>query len=220
MHTSNTMRRLAVMLFTGAALLLCITQGSISREWGGAHRLQNEDDEKMGPLRGLDAWKGFAYLSGHYQTLHNHPAVYADSASKKFVVIGTGYRKEFPFKKGADAMKAYRKLLLDRSYEPDGQRKRQDEFAMFDFSGELSDSVKRHFTKAQLDQFGDVAPAVGYRYFSGHTGSYPNHPTIYAHGTGFTIVARGVEMEMSMREAKKAFTTYLDVVKSAGVMGK
>lgn len=171
----------------------------------------------MGPLADVPADRAFAYLSGNLQTLHNHPAMYADSASGTIVVVGNGLRRAFPIAKAADAVKAYRNLLLDRGYEPDGKKRPrkkktadeeyQELLAMM--SHDLSDSVKSLFTPEQLERFGNISPSAGYDFFSGYTGAYPNHPVIYAHLYGFTVVARGVRKDLTMKQATKAIAEFL-----------
>jgi hypothetical protein len=206
-HTTIAVTRRALIAIGAYALLLLVLPQS-----GAAQ------DNDMGPLAQVRAEQAFGYLSGNYRTFHNHPAIFSDSGTGRLVVLGTGYRRDFPLAKAADAVKAYRNLLVDRGYEPDGKKKkksRQEEYdeLMGMLVATMSDSTKGLFTAEQLERFGDLAPSAGYDYFSGHTGGYPNHPVIYAHLHGFTIVGRGFKKDMPMKQASKAFAEYLALVK-------
>jgi hypothetical protein len=211
MRTVYSFRRRAALLTVAAVLFVGSALAAVA---------QND----MGSLADVAPDRAFAYLSGNLQPLHNHPAIYADSATGRFVVVGHGYRREFPLANTGEALKAYRNLLYDRNYEPDGKKrakKRKSSEEEYQellrmVTNELSDSAKSLFTSDQLDRFGSISPSAGYEYFSGYTGAYPNHPVIYAHLYGFTIVGRGFKKDMTMKEATKAFAEYLALVKGKG----
>jgi hypothetical protein len=216
--TPATLRRAATL---AAAALLYLWMPIAAAAQGEGTQAPVVHNDEVGALAGVRADHAFAYLSGNFQTLHNHPALYADSASGMMVVIGNGYRREFPLAKAADAVKAYRNLLYDRGYEPDGKKRpkkrksAEEEYQelLRMVSSELSDSVKRLFTADQLEHFSSISPSAGYDFFSGYSGGYPNHPVIYAHLYGFTIVGRGFKKDVPMKQASAAFAEYLALVK-------
>lgn len=75
---------------------------------------------KPNPLSQLSPRTGFDYFSGHAKSNHNHPIIYAYQGDiQKLVVIGRGYREEFPISQTEQAFKAYRALLKKTRYKVD-----------------------------------------------------------------------------------------------------
>jgi hypothetical protein len=205
--------RNAALVAVALVILLC---PALCRSQEGNNGTNND----MSALADVSADRAFAYLSGNFQTLHNHPAIYADSASGMIVVVGNGLRKEFPIARVAEAVKAYRNFLYDRGYEPDGKKRPKKKKSSDEeyqellrmMSTGLSDSVKSLFTSEQLERFNDISPSAGYDFFSGFDGGYANHPVIYAHLYGFTIEGRGFKKDMPMKQASAAFAVYLSLL--------
>ena len=75
---------------------------------------------KLHPLRNVAPREAFAYFSGNAQSNHNHPAMYAYQGDiQKVVVVGRGYREEFPISQIEQAFKAYSALLKRTGYKID-----------------------------------------------------------------------------------------------------
>jgi len=86
-------------------------------------------EKKPHPLRNVHPGEAYAYFSGNEKSSHNLPAIYAYQADiQKLVVIGKGYRKEFPISQTEDAFKAYHALLKNRGYKVDDPRNGRSPF--------------------------------------------------------------------------------------------
>lgn len=75
------------------------------------------------PLRNVFPSDGYAYFSGNSGSNHNLPAMYAFRGGEgaRLMVIGRGYREEFPMARADAAFAAYRALLAKHKY-PIGER--------------------------------------------------------------------------------------------------
>lgn len=77
-------------------------------------------ENKPNPLRYVTPDQGYEYFSGYEKNNHNLPAIYAYQGEiQKLVVIGRGYRAEFPISQTDQAFDAYRALLKKNGYKID-----------------------------------------------------------------------------------------------------
>ena len=75
---------------------------------------------KTHPLRNVNPRDAYIYFSGNGVASHNLPAMYAYQGDiQKLVVVGRGYREEFPISHTEEAFAAYRELLKKTHYRID-----------------------------------------------------------------------------------------------------
>lgn len=117
----KNLSKIAIILMTLAAgSAFAADAPSVAEKKPAASPAAGAVEREKQVLRNMRPSRGFAYFSGHEGSSANHPAIYAYQAEvQKLVVIGRGYRQEFPVAESDQALQAYKKLLKERGYKVD-----------------------------------------------------------------------------------------------------
>lgn len=149
--------------------------------------------------------------SGAARPLHNFPALIHDRGEDTLWVIGRGVDQRFPAAQLEEALDAYRGLLLQRGYAPDGARAGPDGNLgdiLADMNVEERDDAP--FTAAQVEALETLTPAEVWGRLSGAGGGPSDRLIMYAHLDGLSVQRAGLDRTFSMESARRAFALFED----------
>lgn len=176
-------------------------------------------------LLALPIIDGVGFLTGHYHTSSNNPAMYADSERKLFVMLGKKGKLEVPIANAEDAIAAYEQFLLRHGYPANGKDAPDDHqkvmvdgkemvvMEMSELLPEMPADLKKHFTPRQHEVIRNTSGTKGFELFSGHDKDYPPHPLMYAGSNQVFVVGPDTDKSFPIAQASAAFAEYREMLK-------
>ena len=181
-------------------------------------------------LLALPIGDGIGYMSGNYGTSHNHPAMYADTERKVFVLMGRKGKGEVPFAKVDDALAAYEQFLLQHGYAANGKPapdehqkimvdgKEMVVMTMSELMPEMSTETKAKYTDRQYKVLRNTTGTDGYKQFSGNVTEFPPHPLMFAGAEQVFVVGPDTDKQFPIAQATEAFKEYREMLKRTKIV--
>jgi hypothetical protein len=211
------MRTISILVLGVAALLGCErTEPAVSDPVGELPPTEGALSAPEGNLAALDGAPADAvmrFYSGNLPNLMNHPAIHWTRGEPEVVVSGRGALERFELARLDDALARYERLLVERSYEPQGhEQPPQDPDRLVAVSmADLfppEDEARALFDERQWSAVQNLAPTVVWRHLSGNDGSDHDRVVMYGSSLGLTVLSKTSADTIPMSESRRAFAAF------------
>jgi hypothetical protein len=192
---------------------------------GGCHKAAPPDDHNAPPakadlslLQPLPAVDLVGYVSGHYRTGGNNPAIYADLDRKMFVMMGKRGTAELPLAKPDEVGPAFAQFLVAHGYAANGVQPTDDHAKVVidgkqmvvvttdEIFPKMPDELKAHFTPAQLELLYHTRPRDCFEMVAA------KYPVIWAYSESLEVLGPGFHQEFPIAQASEAFAAYRKLI--------
>ena len=155
------------------------------------------------------------YHSGHYQTIGNNPAIYADLENKVFVMMGKKSVAELPMATNSnEAATAFETFIVLHGYAANGKQP-IDSHQKVTINGQemvvmtrdellptMPTDVKAHFTAEQFNLLENQSSRNGYRVIATRV------PLMYCYAGSIVVLGANEEHEFPVAQATDAFVAF------------